>query len=43
MQGTLLEGSVEQDSVDALSDKDVGSGIILLCQSRPKGDVLLDH
>ncbi len=42
-KATLLEGSVEQDSADALSDKDVGSGIILLCQSRPKGDVVLDH
>jgi len=42
-KATLLEGSVEQDAVDALSAKDVKSGIILLCQARPKGDVVLDH
>jgi ferredoxin-NADP reductase len=42
-KATLLEGLVEQDNTDALSGKDVKSGVILLCQSRPKGDVVLDH
>lgn len=40
---TLVKGSVEQDCTDCLSADELKSGIILLCQSRPQGDVVVDH
>ncbi len=40
---TLLKGSVEQDCTDCLSSEELKNGIILLCQSRPRGEAVIDH
>ena len=39
---TLLEGSVEQDCTDSLSSDELKSRIILLCQSRANGEIVVD-
>jgi ferredoxin-NADP reductase len=39
---TLLEGEVEQDCTDGLSADDVENGVVLACQARPMGRVVLD-
>jgi ferredoxin-NADP reductase len=39
---TLLKGSVEQDHKDGLTDDDVKDGLILSCQARPIGLVVVD-
>jgi ferredoxin-NADP reductase len=41
-KATLIEGKVEQNCVDGLKADDVANGMILLCQTRPRGDVTLD-
>jgi glycine betaine monooxygenase B len=38
----LLEGQVEQDCADALSPDELKEGFILSCQSRPKGDIVIN-
>ena len=40
---TLLKGTVEQDCTDCLSSDELKSGVILLCQSRAQGEVVVDH
>jgi glycine betaine monooxygenase B len=40
---TLLKGSVEQECTDCLSSDELKGGIILLCQSCPQGEVVVDH
>lgn len=42
-KATLLEGSVEHDCADALSDDDLKNGLILLCQARPTGNIVVDQ
>lgn len=39
---TALEGSVVHDCTDGLSEEDVDVGLILACQARPQGRVILD-
>jgi ferredoxin-NADP reductase len=39
---TLLEGSVEHDCSDGLTSDDVKDGLILGCQARPTGRIVVD-
>jgi ferredoxin-NADP reductase len=39
---TLLEGSVEHDCADGLTSEDAKDGLILACQARPTGRIVVD-
>jgi ferredoxin-NADP reductase len=39
---TLLEGSVEHDCADGLTTDDAKDGLILACQARPTGRIVVD-
>jgi ferredoxin len=38
----LVEGSVEHDCAEGLTEDDVRDGFILLCQAHPKGRVIVE-
>ena len=39
-QGRLLNGSVEMDVSDGLSEQEIDDGYILCCQSHPSSDIV---
>ena len=39
-QGRLLNGSVEMDVSDGLSEEEIDDGYILCCQSHPSSDTV---